>query len=130
MRAVVDASVWVDALLDGPRRDPALLAVETLDPWAPQLIDSEIVSAVARLERAGAITSDEADSAIEDWSSVRIERASSDLLLDDVWALRRSIRTTDAFYVALARILGCPLVTSDARLSRAPISDVTITLVR
>jgi len=130
MRAVVDASVWVDALLDGPRRDPALLAVETVDPWAPHLIDSEVVSAVARLERARAITRDEADAAIEDWSAVRIERASSDFLIDDVWALRKSIRTTDAFYIALARVLGCPLITSDARLSRAPINDVTITLVR
>lgn len=30
----------------------------------------------------------------------------------------------------VTRILGCPLVTSDARLSRAPINDVTVTLVR
>jgi predicted nucleic acid-binding protein len=130
MRAVVDASVWVDAILDGPRRDRALLAVETLDPWAPQLIDSEVASAVARLERAGAITSAEADTAMADWRSLRVERASNDLLLDDVWALRHSIRTTDAFYVVLARILGCPLITSDARLSRAPVNDVTVTLVR
>lgn len=130
MRAVVDASVWVDALLDGPRRDAALGAVEPLDPWAPQLVDSEVVSAIARLERAGKITAQEAGAAIADWRSVRIERASSDLLLDDVWALRNSIRTADAFYVVLARILGCPLITSDARLSRAPIDDVTITLVR
>lgn len=130
MRAVVDASVWVDAILDGPRRDPALLAVENLDPWAPQLIDSEVVSAVARLERAGVISSHESDAAMADWRSVRIERASNDLLLDDVWSLRKSIRTTDAFYVVLARILACPLITSDARLSRGPLGDVTVTLVR
>jgi predicted nucleic acid-binding protein len=130
MMAVVDASVWVDALLDGPRRNGALLAVETLEPWAPQLIDSEVVSAIARLERAGVVTSAEADTAMADWGSVRVERASSDLLLDDVWALRHSIRTTDAFYVVLARILGCPLITSDARLARAPVGDLTVTLVR
>lgn len=130
MRAVTDASVWVDAILDGPRRDAALRAIEGLEPWAPQLIDSEVISAVARLERAGEITSDEADAAMSDWSAVRIDRATSDLLMDEVWEMRRSIRTTDAFYVVLARILGCPLVTSDGRLSRAPIHDVTITLVR
>lgn len=130
MRAVVDASVWVDAILDGRRRNAALIALETVEPWAPHLIDSEVVSAVARMERAGAITSDEAGAAIADWTAVRIERTSSDLLLDEVWAMRHSIRTTDAFYVVLARILGCPLITSDARLSRAPINDITIMLVR
>lgn len=130
MRAVTDASVWVDAILDGPRRDSALQTLETLEPWAPQLIDSEVVSAIARLERAGEIASDQADTAMADWMSAQIERASSDLLMDEVWATRRSIRTSDAFYVALARILGCPLITSDARLSRAPIGDVTVMLVR
>ena len=36
-----------------------------------------------------------------------------------VWALRSSLTSYDAWYVALAEALGCPLATLDRRLSRA-----------
>ncbi len=38
---------------------------------------------------------------------------------DRVWALRRNLTIYDAWYVALAEWLNCPLVTIDLRLSRA-----------
>ena len=37
-----------------------------------------------------------------------------------VWDLRANLTPYDAAYVALAESLGCVLVTSDARLARAP----------
>jgi predicted nucleic acid-binding protein len=37
-----------------------------------------------------------------------------------VWELRGGVPAYDACYVALARALGCPLVTGDLRLTRAP----------
>ena len=36
-----------------------------------------------------------------------------------VWALRSNLSSYDAWYVALAEALGCPLLTLYARLSRA-----------
>jgi predicted nucleic acid-binding protein len=37
-----------------------------------------------------------------------------------VWELRANVTSYDACYVALARDLGCALVTADRRVSRAP----------
>ena len=39
---------------------------------------------------------------------------------DRVWALRSNLTSYDAWYVALAEALDCPLVTLDRKLSRAP----------
>ena len=37
-----------------------------------------------------------------------------------VWALRHNLTCYDAWYVAVAEAIGCPLVTLDRRLSLAP----------
>lgn len=37
-----------------------------------------------------------------------------------VWALRHNLTCYDAWYVAIAEAIGCPLVTLDRRLSLAP----------
>ena len=129
MRAVVDASVFVDAFLNDSKGAAARRALVDVEPWAPDLVDSEVMSAIARLERASELRRDEADSVIADWTNVPVERVATSTLVPRAWRLRDAVRTSDAFYVVLARMLGCPLITSDARLSRAPI-DVTITLVR
>ena len=50
-------------------------------------------------------------------------------LLDRAWELRESLSAYDASYVALAELLGCNLLTADARLSRAPGVRCPITLV-
>jgi predicted nucleic acid-binding protein len=41
-------------------------------------------------------------------------------MLDRVCELRDNLTADDAAYVALAEALQCPLVTGDARISRAP----------
>lgn len=46
-----------------------------------------------------------------------------------VWELRRNVPAYDATYVALAELLGCPLVTADARLSRAAGPRCVLTVV-
>lgn len=129
MRAVVDASVFVDAFLNDSKGAAARRALVEVEPWAPDLVDSEVMSAIARLERASELRRDEADSVIADWTNVPVERVATSTLVPKAWRLRDAVRTSDTFYVVLARVLGCPLITSDGRLSRAP-TDVTIMLVR
>ena len=41
-------------------------------------------------------------------------------LLPTVWQMRANVTSYDACHVALARDFGCPLVTADRKLSRAP----------
>jgi predicted nucleic acid-binding protein len=41
-------------------------------------------------------------------------------LLGRVWELKWSLRTWDAFYVALAEALQATLITADVRLAKAP----------
>jgi predicted nucleic acid-binding protein len=50
-------------------------------------------------------------------------------LLAEAWTLRANVTPYDACYVALARGLKCPLVTSDHKLSRAPDLDVPLLTV-
>jgi predicted nucleic acid-binding protein len=130
VRAVVDASVFVDGFRHDSRGAAARRALHEVEAWAPDIVDSEVMSAIARLERATELRRDEADSVIADWATVPVERVATSTLVPRAWMLRDAVRPSDAFYVVLARVLGCPLITSDARLSRAPLDDVTITLVR
>jgi predicted nucleic acid-binding protein len=41
-------------------------------------------------------------------------------LLERCWQLRANLTTYDAVYVALAELIGAPLVTLDAKLADAP----------
>jgi predicted nucleic acid-binding protein len=43
-----------------------------------------------------------------------------------MWSLRANLSSYDACYVALARALGCSLLTVDRRMSRAPGLGVTL----
>ncbi len=130
MRAVVDASVAVDSLVPGLRRTAALAALAEVEAVAPDLVTGEVLSALARLERAGTVTSEEATDAVTAWTDAPVDHVPSALLATRVWRLRGALRVADAFYVALALELGVPLLTSDARLTRAPLPPITITLVR
>jgi predicted nucleic acid-binding protein len=49
-----------------------------------------------------------------------VRRLSTLPLLAEAWTLRANVTAADALYVVLARILRCPLVTADRKLSRAP----------
>lgn len=129
MRVVLDASAGVDSVLAGYRGARVLDAMSGAELWAPSLVDSEVLSALARMERAGVVTSAEATRGLAAWSRIECERVPSELLLHEAWSRRNSLRVSDAQYVALADRLGAPLLTSDARLARAPVGDVEVQLI-
>lgn len=126
---VVDASAVIDALLPRPERAAALRALRDRELWAPAILDLEVLSAVARLERAGLVTPAEAGQAIDDLGTMPVERIEPARLTRGVWALRGGIRIADAFYVAAARGLEAELLTADARLARAPGLGVPVVLL-
>ncbi|WP_436698264.1 type II toxin-antitoxin system VapC family toxin [Nocardioides sp. BYT-33-1] len=116
MRAVIDASSVVDLLESTSVAARTREIVGDGPLHAPDLVTAEVVSALARRARAGWRGTDRA---LRVFGEMPITRHDSHPLLSEAWRLRGNIRVTDGFYVALARSLGVPLVTSDARLGRA-----------
>ncbi len=114
---VLDASAFIDAV-DGRPSVVARLAGE--DIHAPHLLDSEVVSALRRLERAGRFNEGRARAAIDTLSRADIRRHPHRPLLPVMWRLRGQLSAYDATYVALATALDAPLVTADQRLANVP----------
>ena len=78
----------------------------------------------------GVIDEVAAESAIEVWGRLGVERIGASGLLDRVWALRQNLTAYDATYVAVAEALDAALLTADGRLARAPGPRCPITVVR
>jgi predicted nucleic acid-binding protein len=117
---VVDASVLVAALVDsGPNGEWAEGIIAAGSLHAPELARVEASNVLRRLERAKEITTPEANAAYEDLIELPVELYSFDPFSDRVWELRHTVTSYDAWYVAVAEVLGLPLATLDQRLSRA-----------
>lgn len=118
---VVDASVLTVALADDAKdgdRVRTRLAGTTLA--APELIDLEVLSVLRRSVAAGTMPQRRAELAITDLRDLPMQRAPHTPLLPRCWELRDNVTPYDAAYVALAEALAAPLLTTDARLMRAP----------
>lgn len=123
---VVDASVALTALLtDGAAR--AYLGTEQLH--APFLIDSDIAHVMRRCVAAGQLDADDGWSALDVWRRIAVRRYPVYPLFERIWALQNDLSADDTGYVALAEVLHAPLVTCDARLSRAPGVRCAITVL-
>lgn len=127
--AVVDASVVVDLLVEHPRAATARAALAGVDGVAPELLDAEVTNVVTRYARRGEISDERARRALELLVQADIERFPIAPLVLDAWDLRHNISSYDAFYVALAKRLACPLITCDRALAAAPRLGVTVTVV-
>ena len=120
MTTVVDASVLVAALVDaGHEGRWAGSALAEGDLVGPELALAEATNVLRRLELSGQISRIEAAIAHRDLLRLNMEMFSFAPFAERVWALRGSLTSYDAWYVALAEALGCPLATLDRRLSRA-----------
>ena len=127
---VVDASCLYEVVADTERADDvrARLLQDT-DHAAPSVIDVEVVSVIRRDRLLGRLDVTAATQAVEDLRDWPGERFGHQPLLERVWELRGSLRTWDAFYVALAEVMQATLVTSDSRLARAPGSRCVVDVV-
>jgi predicted nucleic acid-binding protein len=129
VNAVVDASVVVDLLVEHPRARTVRGALEGVDSVAPALLDAEVLHAMTRYVRRGEMSDERARRALELLTSADIERFPIAPLVLDAWELRHNLSAYDAFYVALARELACPLITCDRAIAGAPALGVTVTVV-
>jgi predicted nucleic acid-binding protein len=99
---VVDASVIAPAVADGGT-DGALYreAIRGHVLFASDLLRVEVLSVIRRHVTSGDLSKRQADNAVND-------------------LLTLPVTPYDACYVALAEVLGAPLVTADTKLANAP----------
>jgi predicted nucleic acid-binding protein len=129
MPVVIDASALVDLVVQTERAPAVLQAVGSTDMVAPDVVNPEVLSILRRLERTGALAPHRAVQAVDDLMDAPVRRFSTLPLLAEAWSLRANVSAADACYVVLARILRCPLVTADRKLSRAPGLGVPLLMV-
>lgn len=110
---VVDASAVVDLLVNGrPLPHSAALA-------SPAHLDAEILSALGRLHRDGALSAFDVEEMLDDLAAISVERVPIEALTAIAFALRHNVSLRDGLYVALAQVTDASLKTSDDRLARA-----------
>lgn len=118
---VADASVVVAGLVDsGPDGRWAERVLASASLAAPHLMPAEVGNVLRRAALAGKVTADAATLAHADLQALRVDLFPYEPFAGRVWELRANVSCYDAWYVALAEYLGCPLATLDSRLARAP----------
>jgi predicted nucleic acid-binding protein len=123
---VADSSLLVEALL-GSLVARSLLADEQVQVVSHT--DIEIASSLRRRVQLGWLSADDGWRLLETYRWMTVTRHDSFSMFDRIWELRDNVSAYDAAYVALAEIIECPLVTADARLTRAPGLRCAITVL-
>jgi predicted nucleic acid-binding protein len=118
-RSVIDASAMVDLLLQNPVGETVGQALAASTLHAPAHFDVEVLSALARLHRAGHLTEAQVEERLEQLHAAPIERHDATDLIQPAWAMRHNVRVTDSIYLALAAALDTRVVTTDRALARA-----------
>ena len=117
---VVDTSAVADLLLESPVNTTLIARLGSVSEMhAPHLIDVEFLSVLRRLVGRDLLTVARADVARRRFNQLPLHRYPHQPLSDRVWALRSTVTAYDGQFIALAELLGLPLVTSDARLARS-----------
>lgn len=117
MKLVVDASVAVAA----SATPVGFARFRGLELVAPPLMWIEVSSALHAAMWRGELQRDQAEPTLKRALAAPIKRTEPKTLQQEAWAIADEMgwaKTYDANYVALARLLGCRLVTLDARLRR------------
>ena len=128
---VVDASAVVDVLLRVPTADAIANRLfqsgETLH--APHLLDLEVTHVLRRHAARRQAEPARCQEALDDLVRVRLFRHPHNMLLPRIWELRNNLSAYDAAYIALAEMLGAPLLTRDQRLAGSAGHGARIDLV-
>ena len=119
-RFVIDASAAVEYLLRSPVGLTLgdMLSDAHID--APELLDAEVMSTFRRHVGAQRLGSDQAERLLDNLAAWPINRISHRILTRSAWQYHQNVSAYDAMYVATAAAFNAPLLTADAKLTRAP----------
>lgn len=119
---VLDASAAAFSLLDeGKTGDRCRAAFQADSQWlVPEHRLVEVLSLIRGTFLGGKIFPDHAADAVAAAAALDPVVMSTRLLAARIWELRGNLTTYGAAYVATAERYRCALVTTDARLARAP----------
>ena len=105
----IDAvSTWAQSLL------------EAEEMFAPHLMPAEVASMLRRGVATGELSTSAASLAYDDLLKLRVVFVPYEPYAERIWDLRANVTPYDAWYVALAEMLGVGLATLDGPLTRAP----------
>lgn len=118
---VVDANVVVEVTLErfGVKALDMLGDEQMIAPW---LLWSEVPAALSAMVFRAEISRELGESALRRLETIKVEPLHPDGLITEAWRISKErgwAKTYDAEYLALARLLGCRLVTLDGPLWRA-----------
>jgi predicted nucleic acid-binding protein len=120
---LLDASAAVDLLLrSGPGEQVRRFLLDAGDATLVTVahLDAEVLSALARLHRAGVLPATEVGDLLARLGAMAVERVPiTPDLLSAAWSLRDTVAGRDALYVAAAHTVDGRLLTTDDRLARA-----------
>lgn len=119
-RIAIDASALVELLLRTPIGRQIAGIIGGAQLMAPDIVNPEVMQSLRGLERAGKLSAERAARAVTRLAHSPLMRVPTTGLIMDGWSLRANLSAYDACYVALARALDCPLLTTDVPLRRAP----------
>lgn len=119
---VIDASVTAFALLDeGSAGDRCRAVLHADSQWLiPEHWLVEVLSVIRGSLLGGKVKPGHAADAVAAAAALQPVVIPTRLLATRIWELRGNLTAYDAAYVAAAEHASCSLVTSDARLARAP----------
>jgi predicted nucleic acid-binding protein len=129
---VIDASIAISALENNDAIGiAAAKRVADSTCHAPHLLDAEVGHVLRRRVRTGQITEHSARTALAALPQIIDHRYPHTGRLSLLaWELRHTITFYDGLYVALATVLGVPLLTADVKLSEAPGLSCSVEVLR
>lgn len=119
IRWVIDASALVDLMVVEKPRGTLREALRFDRCVTPAIMDLDAADLLSRLVTRGDVQEPEAAQVLRDIRAAPVQRFSHGSLLSRAWSLRGWAGAHAAAYLALADILGVPLLTSDSRLQDA-----------
>ena len=115
---VIDGPALIEALVGWSPSKQLLTVVSSEQLHVPHLLDYEFRSALRGLILGKKVSASRTEGAHIVKQNLALSRHSDDSTGERAWDLRGSLNAYDATHVALAEPLGCPLITTDAKMAR------------